>query len=432
MKKGIILLLALASAAAIKATENKDGETRTATKTVQISESESINILGKNTTLRLETWNRNEVEVVATVTFDGEPNNRMREFLDDFENIVKNNISLSAGSLTIDAELETPNKIQIGSRNAGIVVGYGDDKLRIEYAIKLPGKNRLELRTSYKNLVMTGDYNDVEINAYSSDLRAGKFAKAKLYLKYGDGTIEGIDDGYMESYENDMEFGDVGSFEINDKYSELKFKDIENLEIQGYETDIKADNIVKVKGNLKYGEMEVDGKIGAGTFTLYEFDIKSNAAGSLKFDNSKYSNVKLDKAHELKFMESYEDELDIRYINILYAKSKYGNYEIAELGKSVEINGYEDDLDIQSITSDAEKVSMEGKYLTLDINLGGKSFALNADTKYGNIDFNEDDLDVRKYIKENDKLYIEAGAKSGDSNAFQVWLKGYEIKAEID
>ena len=153
MKKGILILIALASTSAF-ANNSKEGVTRTATKVVDVSSGDRINILGKNKTLTIETWDKNQVEIVATVNFYGDPNNRMQEFLDNWEAIVNGNIRKSGGELTIDAEIEEPNKVQIGGRYLGVQVGYSEKQLSIEYALKVPARNPIELRTSYKSLSM--------------------------------------------------------------------------------------------------------------------------------------------------------------------------------------------------------------------------------------------------------------------------------------
>ncbi|MEQ9231255.1 MAG: hypothetical protein RIF46_11285, partial [Cyclobacteriaceae bacterium] len=339
MKKELLVILALFSASVLFA--YNEGETRTAKHTVTISGTDAINILGKHTYMELETWNKNEVEITATLTFDGNMNDRVKKFLDEFESKVKNNITKSGGELTIDTGLEEPNRVQVGSRNVGLIVGYSDKELRIEYKIKLPGKNALKVTAAYKDLLMSGDYSDVNISQYSADLRAGTFSNAKLYLKYGDTKIQSIESGYIESYENDTDFGTVGYLKANDKYSEYKFNNLEKIDIEGYETDIKANNIGLMKGNLKYGEMKIGQRLGAGTFTLYEYDITANEAGIIQFENTKYGNYEFGRIESAHFESSYEDEFQADFVNSLSTKSKYGDYSIDELGSAFTLMGYE-------------------------------------------------------------------------------------------
>lgn len=430
MKKELLLILALFSVGFLFA--NKEGETRTAQHTVSISSIDEIFINGKNTYMEIETWNKNEVQVVATVTFDGKMNNRVQEFLDDFEAIVKKGIYKQGGELTIDASLDEPNKVQIGSKNVGVIVGYSDKEFRLSYKIKLPSKNQLDIKAAYEDLFMLGDYSNVTISQYSADLKVGSIENAKLFLKYGDAQIENIKSGYIESYENDTDFGKVAYLKANDKYSEYKFHRVDKLDIQGYETDIKANSIGFIDGNLKYGELEIGEKLNEAKLTLYEYKVRAGQAGSIKLENSKYSEFDFGIVNDVELVSSYEDEFEADFVGTLITKSKYGEYTIDELAGTFELIGYEDEISISKVGDQANWINLDGKYINLDIGLHGRSFALRADVKYGKVDYNESTLEVNKYIKENDQLYIEASPKRGDQNAFKISLKGYEIDADID
>ncbi|MEQ9230252.1 MAG: hypothetical protein RIF46_06180, partial [Cyclobacteriaceae bacterium] len=94
--------------------------------------------------------------------------------------------------------------------------------------------------------------------------------------------------------------------------------------------------------------------------------------------------------------------------------------------------GYEDDVSISRVSGGANHVDIDGKYLTLELGLNGAAFTLNADVKYGKINYDESALLVNKYIKENDKLYIEAIPKNGSNSSFQIKIKGYEVDADIE
>lgn len=431
MKKSTLVLLALFSLGSLYGS-NKIGETKTAKHTVTVSQGEVINIQSKNTFVNIQTWDKNEVEIVAEITFDGNENDRIRTFLDEFEKNVKNNITKANGELLINTNLDEPNKVQIGSKYAGVIIGYSDKELRIEYSIKLPSTNKLKVKSAYKDLIMTGTYQEVEVVQYSADLIGGIFKKATLGLKYGDSNIEYIGEGKIESYENDTEIKEAESLDINDKYSNISINRLSTLTIIGYETDMKIGNAETLNGNLKYGNMTVKEKIGNATLTLYEYDITGEAFGNIRLENSKYSKVILDRANEIRFLESYEDELKIRYLNILGTKSKYGSYTIEQLGKKLELVGYEDDVTISQLLKTTESISMDGKYLKILLGSSGVPYSLNADVKYGKIDYNESNLNIKKYIKENDKLTIEAEAKYSTGNNVSIRLTGYEVKAEIN
>lgn len=429
MKRPLTLLLALCSALSVLALTGKDAEVKTARHTVKVSATDVIHVMGKNTFVEIESWDKDEVEIFAQVTFDGKMNDRTHKFLDGFEQEVLSKIGKSGGELLIDTDLETPNKVQIGSRNAGVIISYGDEELRIEYSLKVPGKNFLKVKSAYKDLVLNGPYDQVDITQYSAGFRAGALRNAKLNLKYGKAQIQSIGEGGMESYENDTEIKEAEVLTINDKYSDLTVGTVDKLTITGYETDIRLGKCETLKGDLKYGDVQIGDKVGFASLTLYENDIRGEAFGNLRLENSKYSKINLDRAHEVIFTESYEDELSIRYLNILETKSKYGDYRIEQLGKRLILNGYEDDVFVGRVLSDAEKVEVDGKYLTIELGMQEAPYALNTQVKYGKVDYNESTVEVRKLIRENDNLTIEAESKMGSK--IPVTIRGYEVKATL-
>lgn len=432
MKKKILLITALFSFSLVYGTEGKETQTRTASHSVSITSSTDIDIQTKYTYLEIETWDRDEVSIEANISFNGKMNSRVQEFLDDFEKNVKEGVRLMGNQLTIDAQLEEPNKVQIGGRNAGINISYGDKELSVSYVIKLPGSNDLKIKGAYKDMVLIGTFADVDITQYSADLTADNFVKANLNLKYGDAQIETLNDVEMELYEQDMEVGQVSTLDLNAKYSELTFNQIGEMTVVGYETDFDIEDMDLLNGELKYGNMNIAGTLGRGTLTLYEFDLNAGEVENFRLDNSKYSKIEIDKANEVRFVESYEDNLEIRYLGKLTSKSKYGNYTIEELGGSLELDGYEDDVTINHVSQEASQLTMDGKYLTLDINLTGVNYSLTSDLKYGDVNYDESKVDVRRYIKENSTLKVELSSKSGGENGFQMSLTGYEVKVDID
>ena len=236
MKNKILLITALFSASVLFA-GGKDSETKTTTHIVSVSGNTEISILGKYTYLEIETWDKDEVSIEATVIFNGKMTDRVRKFLDEFCQNVKDGITKSGNELTIKTRLEEPNRVQIGSRHIGIQIGYSEKELSIEYVIKVPGSNRLNINGAYEDIVMNGTYDDVEISQYSADLNAGTFKKAKLNLKYGDANIEYIGAGEMETYEQDLEIDEIEFLDINTKYSELTFDKVQEMTVIGYETD---------------------------------------------------------------------------------------------------------------------------------------------------------------------------------------------------
>ena len=97
MRRLILLLTVFSCLASLTSASKGEGETRTATVNMDIKPTDLINIKAKNTDLKIEVWDKNEVEVVATILYDGKMTDKMTRFLDEFEMHVKNNIQYDNG-----------------------------------------------------------------------------------------------------------------------------------------------------------------------------------------------------------------------------------------------------------------------------------------------------------------------------------------------
>ena len=179
MKRSIYSLVLLLAVSFFATADT--GETKTAKFNYPVSESTDITVRSSNMDLLVEGWDKNEVQVIATLEFKGKETDRARKFLDSFEQLVENNIIVSSTSIVINGNLDEPNKVQVGSKFFGVQIGYDDDELMIRYEVKVPFGNNFDVKNSYKDLNIIGDFTGkVEIEHYSGDLVGGSFKDLEL------------------------------------------------------------------------------------------------------------------------------------------------------------------------------------------------------------------------------------------------------------
>lgn len=431
MKK--LILIALACSLSILLHANGDGETRTTTVKTSVTASDVINIRAKYTELLVETWNKNDVEIEASIRFDGKMTSRMQEFLDDFEQIVKDNINKGAGELKIDTDLDIPNRVQIGSKNLGINISYGDKDLKIVYKVKAPGTNKYIITNSYEDVRLVGSFDKMEFTQYSGELEAGSIKSAKMNMKYGSANIESLGDAEMEIYEQELDVVTLGTLDLNAKYSDLEFENVEKIDAISYESDFEIGSIGQMKGNFKYGKINVSGTIGQAEFEFYEMDIEAEEIQLMRSVNSKYSKFDFGKAESIVFEQSYEDETTFGTLNSFRSKnSKYGKHSIELLEGNFELNAYEDDVEIDRLGNKVTEIAIDGKYINSSIGIGNASFILTTNVKYGKAEYDESDVDVRRYIKDNDQLELEIHSKKSSPNPIKISVKGYEVDVTLN
>lgn len=432
MKK-LILLIALIYSAGYKTYSKDTGETRTTSVTVDISPTDDINILAKYTELVVETWDKNEVLIEATVRYDGKLTDKIEKFLNEFEQRVNDKISAGAGEVRIDTDLDRPNKIQFGGKHVGINISYGDDELKILYKIKAPGSNKYTITNSYEDVSMIGRFERVDFTQYSGKLEAESIGSAKMNMKYGSATIQNIEKVEMEIYEQEIDINMTGTLDLNAKYSDLEFAAIEKIDAVSYESDFEIEMIEEMYGNFKYGEINISEKLNQGEFVFYEMKMDAEEVQSLKLEGSKYSKFEFDRIHSLTFDQSYEDETNIGYLGTFKSEnSKYGNHTIDMLEESLTLLAYEDEIEIDELGGNVEDITIDGKYVDAVIGINNSSFILTTSLKYGKAVYDESDVDVRRYIKENDRLEVEVHSKTKSNNPTRISVKGYEVDIKLD
>ncbi|MEO1253844.1 MAG: hypothetical protein AAFY41_03020 [Bacteroidota bacterium] len=434
MKKTLLTIFVFSLAIYCIAGKENNGETRSATVTVDISESDLINVQAKNTELTIETWDKNQVQIVANVRYDGKMTDKIEEFLNNFEKLVKENVKKTSGEVLIDSELYVSGK-NMKKSFFGLVVeiNLDDDKLKLQYNIKAPGANKYKINNSYEDVTLIGRYQNVDLQQYSSDLEAGAIENAKLELKYGSANIQRV--GTLEAtiYEQKIEINHAGNLDLDAKYSEVEIDHVNKISTEAYESDLNLYSIKELTGELKYGEINIDEVLEFGELILYEVDIDANKIEELSLKDSKYCKFKIKSIDELYFDESYEDEIEIQTLSSFKSlNSKYGNHSIGILKASFNLDAYEDDLEINKIDKKVSTIAINGKYMNLTFDMADIPYSLSANVKYGKVDYDESKVDVKKIIKDSDQLELEIYSKNKTDDSVNISVTGYEIDVELD
>ena len=401
--------------------------------TYDVNSQTVISFDASNTEVSISTWEQNKVEVVARLVFKGKEDNRMTQFLEDFESEVNAGIVATPRELEISAKLDFPNKVQIGSRHVGVIISYDKDELDLRYELKVPFNNPLQVKNSYRGLTMTGEYTgQVEVNHYSGDFRGGMFQDLKLELKYGHAKIQGCASANITLYEQNLEMGSLGEARIEAKYSEIDLEEIGTLTTEGYETEYVFGQVNSVKGALKYSSITADQNIqDIDLESIYESKIEAEKVGEVEINESKYSRLTFDTASLLILHESYEDELTVKELHNSIITAKYLKLDIGQLGKSLELNVYEGDIDINQLAATCEQILLDGKYYDFSLDELDKNFALDVDVQY--LDINMDESKVKRtiYIKEGSKSQMEANSIFEEGSQTKIIMRGYEANVTL-
>jgi hypothetical protein len=405
-------------------------ETKTARATYSVSNTDRIEIEGKNVLFQIATGPAGRVALEASIVFKGRETDKIREFLDNFEEEVQSRISQGGGRLSIDADLDEPFKVQMGKRG-GTRVGYSEEELKITYTLIVPAANNLSVKNSYRDILLTGNYTGaVSVGLYSANFRGQAFNSLDLELKFGKAEIERIEKSVMKLYEEKIAVREIGELELESKFSRMEVNVLGSVVLDSYESKLDFLEMGELRGTAKFGRINSEGAMSSIELDCYEVDMEFGDIGMMKLPKSKFSNVKAGKIENLVLPDSYEDSFVVQELGGLEANAKFSDFEIERFSGSARIEGYETDTEIRGVSSGARLIMVDGKFNKLYLNARNIPFQLKGDLTFGDIDYPEESVQLKVYIKENNKLQIEIVSKSGNP-ALSIDLRGYETKAEI-
>jgi len=359
---------------------------------------------------------------------------KVEQSLNNFEQHVKDNVTNTAGELLINTNLETPNKFQIGPSSIGIVIGFSEDELKLDYKIKAPATNKFIITNSYRDLRLVGQFKEVEISQYSGDLVADYLDRAILNMKYGRASLKGVEKATIDIYEQKLSIEKLGETNMEAKYSDLRFMEARKIIANAYESDFYLGTLQYLSGSYKYGEIEIAERLKEGSeLEFYEMELEGKNIDKLQFKSSKYSKLTADNIDYLSYILSYEDDTQIEMLGqLISGNSKYGKHSIKTLQNKLDLNSYEDDIEVEVVSNSVNEISINGKYIDAKLGLTNTSFVINGNVKYGKIDYDETNIEIKKYIKDGDQLEIEAFSKNKKENPLLINIQGYEVKVELN
>ncbi|MGA2824443.1 MAG: hypothetical protein ABSE72_13080 [Bacteroidales bacterium] len=185
-------------------------------------------------------------------------------------------------------------------------------------------------------------------------------------------------------------FGDVFLNEISGK-GNLNIA-YGNMEINKL---LNSDNVIDIKfgkGNVQY--------ITGAMVSLKYSEMKVEYAGSL-FVDSKFSNLNGKKIVSLSI--SFEGgNIDVENSSAVTGKSKFSDLSISHLDKKIDLDIQYGNCDVEHIATDFTLISVRNKYGTVSVNVpSGASYTLDADLKFCDLDFPEDQATMTQRIVTN-------------------------------
>ena len=185
-------------------------------------------------------------------------------------------------------------------------------------------------------------------------------------------------------------FGDVflnellGKGNFNISYGNIEINKLMN-----------SDNVI----NINFGKGDIHYITGAMVSLKYS-DLQVEYAGSLYVD-SKFSNLEGIKIISLSL--GFEGgKLDLDNSSVITGKSKFTDLSISHLDKKIDLDIQYGNCDVDQISADFTLVSIRNKYGHVSVNIpSGTSYSLDADLKFCDLDFPDDQAAFTQKISTN-------------------------------
>ena len=185
-------------------------------------------------------------------------------------------------------------------------------------------------------------------------------------------------------------FGDVFLNELSGKGNfDISYGNIEINKL------MNSNNVI----NINFGKGEIHYITGAMVSLKYS-DLQVEYAGSLYVD-SKFSNLEGIKIISLSL--GFEGgKLDLDNSSVITGKSKFTDLSISHLDKKIDLDIQYGNCDVDQISADFTLVSIRNKYGHVSVNIpSGTSYSLDADLKFCDLDFPDDQAAFTQKISTN-------------------------------
>lgn len=296
------LILPLSTMANDTNWKGKHTKEKTIHKEYDVNANANLEVDNSYGNIDITTWNENRIVIDVTITTNGNNEDKVQKKLDDIH------VEFEASSSMVSAKTRFNNNKSSSWWNWG---KNNNVNMKINYVIKMPMTNSVDLSNDYGNINLDKLEGRAEI---SCDY--GKISTKELMA---DNNVLRFD------YTNDSYFEYVKSGKINADYSSYTVGKTNNLEIVADYTKSNVEIAEDVEYNCDYGSLTV-GKAnnvsGNGDYlTLRLGDIYKNVSvkadyGSLKIDNmtSNAGNVTVESDYmkiSIGYDAGYDFEFDI-------------------------------------------------------------------------------------------------------------------------
>ena len=211
-------------------------------KTYEVSPNATLSISNKFGEVHIETWDQNTIEIQVTVTARKRNESSATNALNQID------IDFSQNSSGVEVETEIS-----GSMN-----NRSGEKLTIDYEVKMPKSNNLDLKHSYGSLYVDDIEGDVDLKMSYGNMKIQAInSESEIKLSYGNGEIESLQDGELSVSYSNISIEEMGNVDLSSQYSNVDFEKSGDVSLSNRYGSVKINEVNSLKGSSKYGDLKI-------------------------------------------------------------------------------------------------------------------------------------------------------------------------------
>lgn len=286
-----LLLILFLIPLTITAMERKGKYTKSKTinKQFNVNENATLNVDNRYGNIVITSWNQNKIVIDVTITTNGNDEAKVEKRLEQID------VDFESSSSNVSAK----TIIEKNSRSWSIWGKNNNVSMQIDYLIKLPISNNVDLENDYGSISIDKLEGRSVIDCDYGKLNIGELLNSDNFINIdytNKSNIEFMKDGDINADYSTLHIEKAGRVKLNADYSHISFRMLADLDFNCDYGDLKIEDCGNIVGNSDYMHTRVNKLRSRGDFDSDYGSIKIYEIGeNLKSLNveSSYTHVKL-------------------------------------------------------------------------------------------------------------------------------------------
>lgn len=247
-KQAVVIMLLLACSLPALAAKVKSEKRREINKEYNVSDKTRIDIDNSFGLVTVEGWDQNRVVVQIEIKIEASSDKKAEDILE-----------------RVDVEIADSNPAQLLSFRTtikGRTENYGGSKARfwVNYTVKMPSGNQLELENRHGETVLGDLSGDLELESRHGDVRAGNLSgDVEIDISFGSLYAQSLDGGELTlRHSSDSDIKQVGDIEVDLQHGDLTIEKGGEIDLMLRHGEVEIEEARSVTGNTQHGSLEID------------------------------------------------------------------------------------------------------------------------------------------------------------------------------